>query len=41
MAGDREGLLRLYAQADVLFGDQASAVWAEALSGLDASAQTG
>jgi hypothetical protein len=41
VAGDRDALNRLFGQAQELFGDRASHKWAEALSGLDASAQTG
>jgi hypothetical protein len=39
--GDRDALVRLFGQAQELFGDQASHKWSEAMSGLDASAQTG
>lgn len=41
IAGDQDALARLFGQAQVLFGDQASHKWSEAMSGLDASAQTG
>ena len=41
IAGDRDALGRLFREAQELFGDQASHKWAEAMSGLDASAQTG
>jgi hypothetical protein len=41
IAGDADALRLLFAHAQELFGAQASARWAEALSGLDASAQTG
>lgn len=41
IAGDRDALGRLFRQAQELFGEQASHKWAEAMSGLDASAQTG
>jgi hypothetical protein len=41
IAGDRDALGRLFRQAQELFGDQASHKWSEAVSGLDASAQTG
>jgi hypothetical protein len=41
IAGDAEALGRLFREAQSLFGDQASHKWAEAMSGLDASAQTG
>lgn len=41
IAGDRDALRRLFRQAEQLFGDQASHRWAEAMSALDASAQTG
>ena len=39
--GDEAALGRLFRQAQELFGDQASHRWSEAMSGLDASAQTG
>ena len=39
--GDQAALGRLFRQAQELFGDQASHRWSEAMSGLDASAQTG
>jgi hypothetical protein len=39
--GDREALGRLFRQAQELFGDRASHKWSEAMSGLDANAQTG
>lgn len=41
IAGDRDALGRLFRQAEELFGDQASHRWSEAMSGLDANAQTG
>jgi hypothetical protein len=41
IAGDQDALRRLFTQAQELFGDQASHRWSEAMSGLDASAQTG
>jgi hypothetical protein len=41
IAGDRAALTRLFQQAQELFGDQASHKWSEAMSGLDANAQTG
>lgn len=41
IAGDRDALRRLFEDARELFGDDAGARWAEAVSGLDASAQTG
>lgn len=41
IAGDRDALRRLFEAARALFGDDAGARWAEAVSGLDASAQTG
>jgi hypothetical protein len=41
IAGDGEALGRLFREAQALFGEQASHKWAEAMSGLDASAQTG
>jgi hypothetical protein len=41
IAGDRDALGRLFRQAQELFGEQASHKWSEAMSGLDASAQTG
>lgn len=41
IAGDGDALRHLFAEAQELYGAQASARWAEALSGLDASAQTG
>ncbi len=41
IAGDQPALGLLFGQAHELFGDQASHKWSEAMSGLDASAQTG
>jgi hypothetical protein len=41
IAGDRDALRRLFRQAQELFGDQATHKWSEAMSGLDANAQTG
>jgi hypothetical protein len=41
IAGDRDALNQLFRRAQELFGDQASHKWSEAMSGLDASAQTG
>jgi hypothetical protein len=41
IAGDRDALGRLFAQAHELFGERASHLWSEAISGLDANAQTG
>jgi hypothetical protein len=41
IAGDRDALGRLFREAQTLFGEQASHKWSEAMSGLDASAQTG
>jgi hypothetical protein len=41
IAGDRDALSRLFGQAQELFGDRASHMWSEAMSGLDAGAQTG
>lgn len=41
IAGDRDALRRLFVMAGELFGDQASHKWSEAMSGLDANAQTG
>ena len=41
IAGDQDALTRLYAAAQELYGDDAGARWAEAVSALDASAQTG
>ena len=41
IAGDQRALGLLFGQAQELFGDQASHKWSEAMSGLDASAQTG
>ena len=41
IAGDEHALGLLFGQAQELFGDQASHKWSEAMSGLDASAQTG
>lgn len=41
IAGDGDALIRLFAQAREVFGDQAPTKWAEAMSGLDAGAQTG
>ncbi len=41
IAGDRDALRRLFEVARVIFGDDAGARWAEAMSALDASAQTG
>jgi hypothetical protein len=41
LRGDGEELLRLFALAHELFGDDASEKWAEALSAFDSSAVTG
>jgi hypothetical protein len=41
IAGDEIALRTLFRDAQELFGDQASHRWAEAMSGLDAGAQTG
>ena len=41
LAGDRLALGRLYAEAQVIFGAQASQKWAELLSAYDAGAETG
>jgi hypothetical protein len=41
VAGDQVALRRLYLEAEELFGADASTTWAEAMSALDASAQTG
>ena len=41
IADDAEALRALFASAQEIFGAEASVRWAEALSGLDASAQTG
>ena len=41
IAGDRDALRRLFVTAEELFGAQASHKWSEAMSGLDANAQTG
>lgn len=41
IAGDQDALALLFGRAQELFGDQASAKWLDAISGLDASAQTG
>lgn len=41
IAGDRDALGDLFRQAQELFGERASHKWSEAMSGLDASAQTG
>lgn len=40
-AGDRTALGVLYDEAKTLFGADAAHEWSEALSGFDASAQTG
>jgi hypothetical protein len=41
IAGDEVSLRTLFREAQELFGDRASHRWAEAMSGLDAGAQTG
>jgi hypothetical protein len=41
ITGDRDALRRLFVKAQELFGAQASHKWSEAMSGLDANAQTG
>ncbi len=41
IAGDPDALRVLYQEALALFGDDASVRWADAVSGLDATAQTG
>jgi hypothetical protein len=41
LAGDRDALGRLFAQAHELFGEGAEHKWSEAMSALDAGAQTG
>lgn len=41
IAKDGAALRALFSEATALFGDRASAEWADALSAFDASAQTG
>lgn len=41
IAGDRDALNRLFVQAQEIFGEGAAHKWSEAISGLDANAQTG
>jgi hypothetical protein len=41
IAGDGDALRRLFDAAKELYGEDAGAKWAEAVSALDASAQTG
>lgn len=41
LAGDRQALIRLYSDAEAMFGVHAAEKWAELLSAYDASAQTG